>query len=46
MAKLRINGAAVEVPAAKGDTTLLWYLREELGLRGTKYGCGRGVCGG
>ena len=32
MAKLRINGAAVEVPAAKGGTTLLWYLRDELGL--------------
>ena len=45
MAKLRINGAAVEVPAAKGDTTLLWYLRDELGLTGTKYGCGTGVCG-
>lgn len=28
-----------------GDTPLLWYLRDELGLTGTKFGCGAGVCG-
>ena len=28
-----------------GDMPLLWYLRDELGLFGTKYGCGAGVCG-
>jgi isoquinoline 1-oxidoreductase alpha subunit len=27
------------------DTPLLWALRDELGLIGTKYGCGRGICG-
>ena len=27
------------------DTPLLWYLRDELGLTGTKFGCGAGVCG-
>jgi aerobic-type carbon monoxide dehydrogenase small subunit (CoxS/CutS family) len=45
MAKIRVNGTAVEVPSAKGDATLLWYVRDELGLTGTKYGCGAGVCG-
>ena len=42
--KLSINGNAVEVRAA-ADTPLLWVLRDELGLTGTKYGCGLGVCG-
>jgi len=28
-----------------GSTPLLWVLRENLGLTGTKYGCGRGICG-
>ena len=39
-----INGRrhAVEVEA---DTPLLWVLRDTLGLTGTKYGCGEGVCG-
>ncbi|WP_299537301.1 (2Fe-2S)-binding protein [Ulvibacterium sp.] len=27
------------------DTPLLWVLRDHLGLTGTKYGCGRGICG-
>jgi carbon-monoxide dehydrogenase small subunit len=44
MAKLTINGAAREVRAS-ADTPLLWVLRDELGLTGTKYGCGVGVCG-
>jgi aerobic-type carbon monoxide dehydrogenase small subunit (CoxS/CutS family) len=40
---LTINGRAetVEVPAG---TPLLWVLREDLGLSGTKYGCGVGLC--
>ena len=44
MPKLSINGQArsVDSPA---DTPLLWVLRDELGLTGTKYGCGVGVCG-
>ena len=29
----------------KGETTLLWVLREHLGLTGTKYGCGIALCG-
>ena len=28
-----------------GDTPLLWVLRDELGLKGTKFGCGAGLCG-
>jgi isoquinoline 1-oxidoreductase alpha subunit len=32
----------VDVPA---DTPLLWVIREELGLPGTKFGCGKGLCG-
>jgi isoquinoline 1-oxidoreductase alpha subunit len=42
--KLSINGNAVEVSAA-ADTPLLWVLRDELGLTGTKFGCGLGLCG-
>ena len=33
---------AVDVPS---DTPLLWVLRDTLGLTGTKYGCGMGICG-
>jgi isoquinoline 1-oxidoreductase alpha subunit len=39
-----INGEAVDVVAAP-ETPLLWALREQAGLTGTKYGCGVGVCG-
>jgi isoquinoline 1-oxidoreductase subunit alpha len=42
--KLVINGKAIEV-AAPADTPLLWILREEAGLPGTKYGCGAALCG-
>ena len=45
MAKtLNINGKAVTVQSAP-DTPLLWVLRDELGLTGTKYGCGIAQCG-
>ena len=44
MAKLKINGDSVDVDV-DGTTPLLWVLREQLGLTGTKYGCGIGVCG-
>ena len=44
MAKLKINGKLVEVDV-DGSTPLLWVLREQLGLTGTKYGCGIGLCG-
>ena len=42
--KLNVNGREVvaEVPA---DTPLLWVLRDQLGLTGTKYGCGGAYCG-
>ncbi len=42
--KLTINGSSHEVSAAP-DTPLLWVLRDEVGLTGTKFGCGRGLCG-
>jgi len=44
MTKLTVNGQTREVDAAP-DTPLLWVLREDLGLPGTKYGCGVGLCG-
>ena len=44
MAKLNVNGRVVEVEA-EDDTPLLWALREQLGLTGTKYGCGVAQCG-
>ncbi len=44
MAKFTVNGRAVDSRAVP-ETPLLWVLREELGLTGTKYGCGIGECG-
>ena len=44
MAKLNVNGKVREV-AAEPDTPLLWVLREQLQLTGTKYGCGVAQCG-
>ena len=44
MVSLNINGKTVEVDA-EPDTPLLWVLREQLGLTGTKYGCGIAQCG-
>ena len=41
---LVVNGRDVRVQASP-DTPLLWVLREELGLTGTKYGCGMAQCG-
>jgi len=41
---LTVNGKQVDV-AADGDATLLWVLREQLKLTGTKYGCGMALCG-
>ena len=42
--ELEVNGKRHSV-AADPETPLLWVLREELGLSGTKYGCGEGECG-
>lgn len=44
MVKLNVNGKASEVDV-EGDTPLLWVLREQLELTGTKYGCGIAQCG-
>jgi isoquinoline 1-oxidoreductase alpha subunit len=44
MARLHVNGKPIEVKADPG-TPLLWALREQVGLTGTKYGCGIGQCG-
>ncbi len=42
--KLTINKTEHQIEATP-DTPLLWVLRDELALTGTKYGCGIGVCG-
>ena len=42
--KFTVNGKQRSVTASP-DTPLLWVLRDELGLTGTKYGCGAGLCG-
>ena len=44
MAKLNINGGIRDVQA-EADTPLLWVIREQVGLTGTKYGCGVAQCG-
>lgn len=44
MLRLTINGQPFETDA-QPDTPLLWVLREHLGLTGTKFGCGAGMCG-
>ena len=44
MAKLNVNGVVREFQV-EDDTPLLWVLREQLGLTGTKYGCGIAQCG-
>jgi isoquinoline 1-oxidoreductase alpha subunit len=41
---LTVNGNTVDVDAAP-DTPLLWVLRDHLGLVGTRFGCGAGMCG-
>ena len=44
MAIINVNGRAVDV-GFDPDTPLLWVLRDDLGLTGTKYGCGVAQCG-
>ncbi len=44
MARLNVNGQAVDIEV-DGNTPLLWFLREQMGLTGTKYGCGVAQCG-
>ena len=44
MARLNVNGAVRDFQV-EDDTPLLWVLREQLGLTGSKYGCGIAQCG-
>jgi aerobic-type carbon monoxide dehydrogenase small subunit (CoxS/CutS family) len=44
MISLKVNGKSYAVEVAP-DTPLLWVIRENLGLTGTKFGCGMSVCG-
>lgn len=44
MTNFELNGKRIEVDAP-GDTPLLWVLRDHLGLTGTKFGCGKSLCG-
>ena len=41
---IEVNGAKRTVDV-DGDTPLLWILRDELDLKGSKFGCGAGLCG-
>ena len=41
---LNVNGQSVKVEV-EPEKPLLWVLREDLGLTGTKYGCGMAICG-
>ncbi len=43
--ELSVNGTQRTVEAGNPATPLLWVLRDFLGLTGTKYGCGAGICG-
>jgi len=42
--KLTVNGKTHDLDV-EGDTPLLWVIRDEVGLTGTKFGCGVGACG-
>jgi isoquinoline 1-oxidoreductase subunit alpha len=44
MARLTVNGKAYDIDV-EPDTPLLWAIREQVGLTGTKYGCGIAACG-
>jgi isoquinoline 1-oxidoreductase subunit alpha len=44
MIKITVNGTSHQLDV-EGDTPLLWVLREEIGLTGTKFGCGIAACG-
>ena len=43
--ELSINGQKYQVPDEQGTRMLVWVLRDFLGLTGTKFGCGAGICG-
>ena len=42
--RLKVNGKAMDVQA-EADTPLLWVIRDDIGLTGTKFGCGAALCG-
>ncbi len=42
--RFNVNGKSVDV-TAEADTPLLWVIRDEIGLTGTKFGCGMALCG-
>lgn len=42
--RFQLNGKPVQT-AAEGEMPLLWLIRDELGLTGTKFGCGKALCG-
>jgi isoquinoline 1-oxidoreductase alpha subunit len=44
MVSFNLNGRPVSIDA-KPDTPLLWVIRDQVGLTGTKFGCGAGLCG-
>src|SRR5690606_4796681 len=44
MTQLQLNGQAIDVDVPD-DMPLLWALRDELGMTGTKFGCGMALCG-
>jgi len=44
MMKLTVNGKTHDLEV-EGDTPLLWVIRDDVGLTGTKFGCGVGACG-
>jgi isoquinoline 1-oxidoreductase alpha subunit len=44
MTEIHINGKLYKV-SLPGDIPLLWVIREHIGLTGTKFGCGKGICG-
>ena len=43
--ELKINGETYAVPNDQESRMLIWVLRDQLALTGTKYGCGAGICG-
>jgi isoquinoline 1-oxidoreductase alpha subunit len=43
--QITVNGHPAEIPDERAGDPLLWVLRETLGLTGTKFGCGQGLCG-
>lgn len=43
--QITVNGRPAEIPDERASDPLLWVLRETLGLTGSKFGCGQGLCG-